>query len=431
MVRPLGQAAQKPTLREAIFNRRMLICIFTGFTSGLPLYVLIQLVPAWLKVEGVGLAEIGLFALVQFPFNWKFLWAPIMDRYTLPFLGRRRGWMLVTQLGLLLSIASMGFIKPELSIWVVAYLAAAVAFFSASQDVVLDAYRRELLPDAELGLGNAIHVQAYRLAGLVPGSLALILADFLPWHVVFVVVALFMLVGLLMTLFIKEAIANPRPPRTLRDAVVEPFVEFLRRRGIKTAIYAVAFMFLYKLGDNMATALSTAFYVDIGFSLTQIGTIAKFASLIAVIVGGLVGGVMMVKLGINRALWVFGGVQVVSILGFALLAEVGPDPWTLGGVVALEYLGVGLGTSAFVAFIARTTNPVFAATQFALFTALAATPRTLANAFTGVMVEHIGWTAFFVVCTVFAIPGMLLLFKVAPWNEVEDQNSSAESASAS
>lgn len=419
MVESPGQAARKPTLKEAILNRRMLICIFTGFTSGLPLYVLIQLVPAWLKVEGVGLAEIGLLALVQFPFNWKFLWAPIMDRYTLPFLGRRRGWMLVTQVGLLVSIASMGFIKPELSIWVVAYLAAAVAFFSASQDVVIDAYRRELLPDAELGLGNAIHVQAYRLAGLVPGSLALILADFLPWHVVFVVVGLFMLVGLLMTIFIDEAIINPRPPRTLRDAVVEPFREFLRRRGIKTAVYVLAFMFLYKLGDNMATALSTAFYVDIGFSLTQIGTIAKFASLIAVIVGGLAGGVMMIKLGINRALWLFGVVQVVSILGFALLAEVGPDPWTLGGVVALEYLGVGLGTSAFIAFIARTTNPVFAATQFALFTALAATPRTLANALTGIMVENLGWTTFFVVCAAFAIPGMLLLFRVAPWNEPE------------
>jgi PAT family beta-lactamase induction signal transducer AmpG len=173
----------------------------------------------------------------------------------------------------------------------------------------------------------------------------------------------------------------------------------------------------------MATALSTPFYVDVGFSLTQIGSIAKFASLLAVIVGGLVGGVMMIRTGINRALWVFGGVQVVSILGFALLAEVGADPWMLGTVVALEYLGVGLGTAAFTAFIARTTNPVFAATQFALFTALTAVPRTLANSVTGLIVEHVGWTTFFLLCTALAIPGMLLLFKVAPWNgELEDQN---------
>ena len=218
---------QRQSYKEAILNRRMLICVFTGFTSGLPLYVLIQLVPAWLRVEGVGLAEIGFFALIGFPYTWKFLWSPVMDRYTLPFLGRRRGWMLVTQLALLVSIASMGFIKPDLSIWTVAYLAAAVAFFSASQDIVLDAFRRELLPDIELGIGNAVHVQAYRLAGLVPGSLALILADFLPWHTVFVVVAAFMGVGLLLTLLIQEAISEPSPPKTLRDAVIEPFREFV------------------------------------------------------------------------------------------------------------------------------------------------------------------------------------------------------------
>jgi PAT family beta-lactamase induction signal transducer AmpG len=407
---------RRPSFKEALLNQRILICVFTGFTSGLPLYVLIQLVPAWLRVEGVGLAEIGFFALVGFPYTWKFIWSPVMDRYTLPFLGRRRGWMLVTQLALLGSIASMGFIKPELSIWVVAYLAAAVAFFSASQDIVLDAYRRELLPDSELGIGNAVHVQTYRLAGLIPGSLALILADHLPWHTVFVIVALFMGVGLILTLAIQEAISDPTPPRTLREAVVEPFREFVKRKGLNDAALILAFMFLYKLGDNMATALQTPFFVDIGFSLTEIGSVAKLAALIAATVGGLFGGVVMIKLGINRALWIFGVVQVVSILGFALLSVVGNNLWMLGAANGFEYLGVGLGTAAFTAFIARTTNPVFAATQFALFTALTAVPRTLANAVTGVIVEHVGWTSFFLLCTVLAIPGMLLLFKVAPWN---------------
>ena len=414
-----GGRSAPESFKEAILNRRILICVFTGFTSGLPLYVLIQLVPAWLRVEGVGLAEIGFFALVGFPYTWKFLWSPIMDRYTLPFLGRRRGWMLVTQLALLVSIASMGFIKPELSIWTVAYLAAAVAFFSASQDIVLDAYRRELLPDVELGIGNAIHVQTYRLAGLVPGSLALILADHLPWHTVFVVVALFMGVGLLLTLIIQEAIKNPAPPRTLREAVVEPFREFVQRKGLSGAALILAFMFLYKLGDNMATALQSPFFVDVGFTLTQIGVISKFAALIAATVGGLAGGVVMIKLGINRALWLFGVVQVISILGFALLSVVGANPWALGAVVAFEYLGVGLGTAAFIAFIARMTNPVFAATQFALFTALTAVPRTLANAVTGIIVEQVGWTTFYLLCTALAIPGMLLLFKVAPWGPDE------------
>ena len=414
-----SHAVNQPSIREAILNRRMLICVFTGFTSGLPLYILIQLVPAWLRVEGVGLAEIGFFALVGFPYTWKFLWSPVMDRFTLPFLGHRRGWMLVTQLALLISIAAMGFIKPGLSIWTVAYLAATIAFFSASQDIVLDAYRRELLPDVELGLGNSIHVQAYRLSGLVPGSLALILADHLQWHTVFIVVALFMGVGLIMTLCIDEAIAHPSPPKTMREAIVEPFREFVQRKGVAAAALILAFLFLYKLGDNMATALQTPFYVDVGFSLTQIGSIAKFASLFSAIVGGLVGGVIMIKLGINRALWTFGVVQVVSILGFAVLSEVGANPWMLGVAVSLEYLGVGLGTAAFTAFIAKNTNPVFAATQFALFTALTSVPRTLANAVTGVIVEQTGWTTFFFLCTALAIPGMLLLFKVAPWNEAD------------
>jgi PAT family beta-lactamase induction signal transducer AmpG len=398
----------------------MLICVFTGFTSGLPLYVLIQLVPAWLRTEGVGLAEIGFFALVQFPYTWKFLWAPLMDRFTLPFLGRRRGWMLITQLALFASIAAMGFAKPALSIWTVAYLSAALAFFSASQDIVLDAYRRELLPDIELGLGNAIHVQTYRLSGLVPGSLALILADHLPWQTVFVIVAAFMGIGLALTLLIDEPEARPDAPKTMREAVINPFLDFIGRQGPGAALVVLAFLFFYKLGDNMATALQTPFFIDVGFTLTQVGSIAKFASLVAVIVGGLAGGLIMVKLSINRALWIFGFVQIASILGFALLSEIGANPWMLGVAVAFEYLGVGLGTAALVAFIARATNPAFAATQIALFTALAALPRTLANAVTGVIVEQVGWTNFFFLCTLLAVPGMLLLFKVAPWNEARE-----------
>jgi len=409
--------SRRESLREAVLNRRMLICVFTGFTSGLPLYVLFQLVPGWLRVEGVGLAEIGFFALVQFPYTWKFLWSPFMDRFTLPFLGHRRGWMLVTQVLLLASIAVLGFIRPDLNLWTIAYLSAAIAFFSASQDIVLDAYRRELLPDVELGLGNSIHVQAYRLSGLVPGALGLILADYFSWHIVFVIIALFMLVGIIMTLVIDEAIAEPTPPKNLRDAVIEPFRDFIGRAGLRSALLVLAFLFLYKLGDNMATALQTPFFIDVGFTLTQIGAIAKTAGLIAAISGGMIGGLVMVKVSINRALWLFGVVQIASILGFAVLSEVGPNPWMLGVVVIFEYLGVGLGSAALIAFMARTTNPAFAATQLALFTALVSVPRVFANAVTGVIVEQTGWTNFFLLCTAFAIPGMLLLLKVAPWNE--------------
>lgn len=405
------------SIKNAILNRRMLICIFTGFSSGLPLFVLYQLVPGWLRSEGVSLAEIGLFSLIGIPYVWKFIWSPLLDRYSLPFLGRRRGWMFFTQISLLIAIGILGFINPVFNIWSVAYLAAAVAFFSASQDIVLDAYRRELLPEHELGLGNSIHVQAYRLSGLVPGSLAFILADHMSWQSVFLIVAAFMMLGIFLTLSIKEIEHKIAPPKTLREAVVLPFQEFIRRDGLKPALQILLFLFLYKLGDSMATALQTPFFIDMGFTKTEIGVVAKTASLIAMTVGLMVGGIVMIKLSINKALWLFGVVQIVSILGFAALAEIGHNTYALALTMGFEYLGVGLGTAAFTAFIARATSPVFAATQFALFTALTALPRTFANAATGVIVEQIGWTPFYFLCTALAVPGMLMLFKVAPWTE--------------
>lgn len=407
-------------IRAALFNKRMLICIFTGFTSGLPLYILISLLPAWLRSEGVDLKSIGLFALIQLPFTWKFMWAPLFDRY-IPLglvkgMGRRRGWLLLSQLALLLSIPVFGSLEPRLNLWTIAYLAAVVAFFSASQDVVIDAYRRELLPDTELGLGNAIHVNAYKIAGLVPGSLSLILADHLPWNSVFLITALFMLPGLAMTLMVSEPLLKTGTPKTLQQAVVEPFHEFITRNGWRNALLVLGFIFLYKLGDSMATALATPFYLDMGFSKTEIGLIAKNAGLWPSVIGGLFGGIWMVKLGINRALWLFGAVQMVAILGFAWLAVVGHSLLWLGLVIGVEALGVGLGTAVFVAYIAHTTHPLYTATQFALFTSLAAVPRTFANAATGYLVDWLGWVSFFLFCFAIAIPGMLLLLKVAPWN---------------
>jgi PAT family beta-lactamase induction signal transducer AmpG len=404
--------------RQALLNRRMLICVFTGFSSGLPLYLLLNLLPAWLRSEQVELRSIGLFALIQIPFTWKFIWSPLVDRYALPVLGRRRGWMLATQILLLVSIPLFGALSPRLDLWTIAYLAAAVAFFAATQDIVLDAYRRELLPDPELGLGNAIHVQAYRISSLVPGALALILADHFPWQTVFIATALFMLPGILNTLLIAEPVLARPAPRTLSEAVVEPFHEFITRSGSTQALLVLAFIFLYKLGDSMATALATPFYLDMGFSKSEIGLIAKNAGLWASVIGGLLGGLWMLKIGINRGLWLFGAVQVVSILGFAWLAYVHePDRVLLGAVIAFEALGVGLGTAAFTAFIARATDPRYTATQFALFTSLASVPRSLVNATTGWIVESTGWFIFFMLCTALALPGMALLLRVAPWNE--------------
>jgi len=404
----------KTDWKTVLLNRRMLICIFTGFTSGLPLYILISLLPAWLRSEQVDLKAIGLFALIQLPFTWKFVWAPFFDRYALP-MGRRRGWLLVTQVALLLTIPLFGYLHPTLDLWAIAYLAGVVAFFSASQDIVLDAYRRELLLESELGLGNAVHVNAYKIAGLVPGALSLVLADHLPWNAVFLITALFMLPGLAMTLLVREPELVQGLPKTLRQAVVEPFHEFISRNGWHSALLVLAFIFFYKLGDSMATALATPFYLDMGFSKTEIGLVAKNAGLWPSVVGGLLGGVWMIKLGINRALWLFGAMQMVAILGFAWLATLGHSLLWLAIVIGVEAFGVGLGTAAFVAFIARTTNPLYTATQFALFTSLAAVPRTFANAATGYLVEALGWTVFFLLCFALAVPGMLLLLKVAPW----------------
>ena len=396
----------------------MFICILTGFSSGLPLYILISLLPAWLRSENVDLKVIGLFALIQLPFTWKFLWAPLFDRY-IPPLGRRRGWLFIWQTALILTIPGFGVFHPTLDLWTIAYLATLVAFFSASQDIVMDAYRRELLLDNELGLGNAIHVNAYKIAGLIPGSLSLILADHMPWDSVFIITALFMIPGITMTLFVSEPILENGTPKTLRAAVVEPFQEFISRNGIKSAVTVLAFIFFYKLGDSMATALATPFYLDMGFSKTEIGLVAKNAGLWPSVAGGLLGGVWMIKLGINKALWLFGVVQMCAILGFAWLATVGHSLPLLAIVIGIEALGVGLGTAAFVAFIAHTTHPNYTATQFALFTSLAAVPRTFANAATGYLVDSLGWMTFFLLCFFMAVPGMLLLLKVAPWNGQE------------
>jgi PAT family beta-lactamase induction signal transducer AmpG len=433
----------------------MLICVATGFSSGLPLFLLLNLVPAWLRSEGVDLKAIGLLALIQLPYTWKFLWSPLVDRFALPLLGRRRGWMFATQLLLLGAIAALGSVAPagllapttqgaaggaalaDFLFHPVTLLALLIALGSATQDIALDAYRRELLPDAELGLGNSVHITAYRVAGLVPGSLSLILADRLPWDQVFLITALFMLPGVLMSLCVGEPAAAAGRPTTLRAAAIEPFREFIGRAGWRQALWVLGFIFFYKLGDSLCTALATPFYLDMGYTKTEIGLIAKNAGLWASVAGGLLGGLWMLRIGIARALWVFGVVQAVSILGFAWLAMGGADgvdtrgfgwlaAWDmdpaavlrvarLGLVVGLEAFGVGVGTAAFVAYIASQTHPAYTATQLALFTSFMAVPRTLISATAGYLVDALGWTQFYLLCFALAIPGMLMLYKVAPW----------------
>lgn len=606
-----------------VLSKKMGVCLSTGFSSGLPLYFLYQTLPVWFRDNQMNLKSIAAFALVSNPYTLKFLWAPVFDHFSLPFGGRRRGWTFVIQLLLVVSFALFAFLNPKEDIWLLAGLAFVVAFLSACQDIVLDAYRREILDDEELGLGSSLFTNAYRFSSLVPGSLALILADSEPWAVVHLMIACFMCLGLLSTWWMDEPEVSVAHRSGFRAAVIEPFLEFFRRGGVRSALVLLAFMLLYKLGDSMATALASPFYLDLGFSKSQIGSVVKVASLWSTIVGSLIGGLVMLRIGIGRALWVFGVVQVLSILGFYVLAdhshslpiekarqseafedmtafaartqmpstvqgalsqffyvrpegdlrcgnaeidcvngadrrsvyvneletaeltacridsggcfseaqaqrlvdarlrgdypintdelkrltgavfaqpeihlvfkvrlayasvkwfeqfsqatfneaerkalsalldqrhalsdhkallvlakvgsnlheafrrvlevrsdvntatlnELGsrpplqPDPWLLFWVVSFEYLGVGLGTAAFVAFISSITNRQHTATQFALLTSVAAVPRTFVNASTGVLIQSLGYPHFFLLCTILALPGMILLWWVAP-----------------
>jgi len=391
----------------------MLVAFVMGFACGLPLLLTMSVLQAWMTEAGVDLTVIGMMALVGLPYTLKFLWAPFLDRFTLPFLGRRRGWMLVAQIGLTVSIASLGQSDPTRNPWLLAFAAFLVTFFSASQDIVVDAYRREDLSDEELGLGSSLYINGYRVGMLLASGGGLIMADHMDFSMVYLILAGCMLPGLLTTLLTPEPETPAGTPRTMREAVVDPLVEYFSRRD---ALLILIFILLYKVGDTMASAMTTPFYLDIGFSKSEIGAVVKLFGFWATIAGGLIGGILMLWLRINRSLWVFGFLQAASTAGFALLANIGYSvPW-LSAVIAFENLSSGMGTAAYAAFMASITNKKFTATQYALLTSLMGVPRVLASAPTGFLAKHVGWEAFFIACALVAIPGMLLLLKFAPWN---------------
>lgn len=413
-------SSSKNQLLKEIFSKKMALCLSLGFASGMPLFVVLTLLGAYLRKEGVNLKEIGLFSLIMIPYTWKFVWSPLVDRYNLFHFGRRRSWMLISQIAVFFSIFLLGQFSPKTSLSVIAIVSVILSFASATQDIVIDAYRREILTDRELGLGTSLFITASRASSLVPGGLSLVIAQFLSWSDVFFITAAFMLPALVVTFFIKEP-ETINAPRNLRQAIIEPFREFKDRRGLKSMFLIILFVFCYKLGDSMATALATPFYIDLHYDLLTIGLVAKNAGLWSMLIGGILGGVIMLKTGINKALWYFGFGQLITILGFVILAHEGigsdtaPSVFLLAFVIIAECLGAGLGTSAFVAFLSAQTNKSYAATQFALLTSLSAVPRTFCNATTGYIVEFMGWENFFIFCTVLAIPGMLLLLKVAPF----------------
>ncbi len=394
----------------------MLVACVMGFACGLPLLLTITVLQAWMQDEGVDLAVIGMMALVGLPYTLKFLWAPFLDRFTLPFLGRRRGWLLVAQLALILAIAGLGFTNPGEKPWMVAFAAFIVTFFSASQDIVVDAYRREDLVDEELGLGSSLYVNGYRVGMLLASGGGLILADSLPFPFVYLIMAACMLPGVLTTLLAPEPEIHVETPRTLKAAVFDPLIDYFRRRE---AFWILAFILFYKIGDTMASAMTIPFYMDIGFTKSQIGAVVKVFGFWATIAGSLIGGVLMLRLKINRSLWIFGFLQAVSTACFAILARIGSSVSVLSGVIAFENLSSGMGTAAFVAFMASITNKKFTATQYALLSSLMGVPRVLASAPTGFLAKKLGWESFFVACAFMAVPGLLLIFKFAPWHSKE------------
>ncbi|HET9701234.1 MAG TPA: MFS transporter [Burkholderiales bacterium] len=392
---------------EVFRSRRIAVLLLLGFASGLPLALTSGTLQAWMAVEGVDITTIGLFTLVGLPYTWKFLWAPLMDRFVPPWLGRRRGWIVATQLLLMAGIAAMGSLSPANAPWALAAMALLVAFSSASQDIVFDAYRTDLLRERERGPGAAVSVLGYRLAMLVSGALALILADRIGWQETYWFMAGLMMVGVAATLWGPEPDGEIKPPRSLREAVAEPLREFFSRNG---ALWMLALIVLYKIGDAFAGSLTTAFLIrGAGFTPTDVGAINKGMGLAATIIGALFGGALMVKLRLYRALMLFGVLQAVSNLTFMWLATAGKSYAIMVLAVGFENLAGGMGTAAFVALLMALCNHRYTATQYALLSALAAVGRVYVGPASGYVVEAVGWAGFFLITFLAALPGLGLL----------------------
>jgi PAT family beta-lactamase induction signal transducer AmpG len=393
----------------------MAALILLGFSSGLPLFLTSKTLQAWMTVENVDLTAIGLFSLVGVPYSLKFLWSPLLDWFTLPFLGRRRGWLIAIQIGLLIALACMALQQPKQALQLLAINAVAIAFLSATQDIAADAYRTDILEQLEMGAGAAVFVLGYRIALLLTGSLALILADIIPWSSVYLLMAVGMVLGITATLFAPEP-KEISPPESLSAAVILPFREFIQRQGVVQAILTLLFIVLYKLGDSFVNNMSTSFLLKTGFSQTDIGAIQGGMGLIATIVGILAGGAFLSKIGLNRSLWLFGALQAVSNLAYLLLAQVGKNYQVLLLTINIENFCAGLGTAAFVAFLMNMCNQRYSATQYALLSSFMAVSRDILVAPAGSLAKSTGWPLFFVISIVAAIPGLLLLPLFAPWN---------------
>jgi len=402
-------------------SRRILVLCLLGFASGLPLFLTGSTLKAWMTDEGLSLGTIGLFSFVTLPYSLKVLWAPFLDRYALPSLGRRRGWMLAMQGAMAVALLLLARTQPHLDLSRVVILALAVAVGSATFDIAVDAWRAEALEQKQLGLGNSIHIAAYRVAMLVSGGLAMILAQVYSWRTTYLLMAVLTGLGMLGTWLATNTDGVARAPRTLQEAITGPLADLLRRRGIG---YLLGFAIFYKLGDWLAESMTMPFLLrGMGFTKLQIGTVQKTTAMVAIILGGLLGGWMLTRMSLRKALWICGFVQAGSILGFWAISLLGRHLPLLVAANSLENLAYGMGGSAFAALLMGSCNLKYTGTQYALFSALMALPRTLFAGGTGFLADRVGWTLYFPLCAAAAIPGLLLLLLYDRWGLPEASES--------
>jgi len=397
---------------QMMTQKRLWIVFLLGFSSGLPLLLTGGTLKTWLAREQVDISTIGYFSWVGMAYSLKFLWAPLVDRYKLLFWGRRRSWIFATQIGIAVSLFWLGSMRPQESLGLMAAIAVLIAFFSATQDIAIDAYRREILEDEELGMGSSLTQYGYRIAMLISGGVGIGLVGSEPFQLSWGGLYGLMAVIMVTTLFITWKAPEPKDdeahrPKTLVTAVIEPFREFLTR---DRAVLILAFVFLFKLGDALSAAMLNPFYVEMGYSNQDIGFIAKFVGLISALTGLFIGGLIIFRLGVLRSLWVFGILQGLSTAGFSIITFTGPEKWALALAVVFEDISAGMGSAAFIAYLSTLTDKRFTGTQFALLSALATLGRNFFSGFTGDMVKTMGWAPFYWTCGLIAIPGLILLW---------------------
>ncbi|MDP9278601.1 MAG: AmpG family muropeptide MFS transporter [Gemmatimonadota bacterium] len=411
----MSETSQNTSAFRIFGQPKMAILLLFGFSSGLPFYLTSKTLQAWMTTAHVDLATIGFFSLVTLPYSLKFVWAPVMDRYIPPFLGRRRGWVLITQILLLLSIAAMALHDPARGLQMLAINAIAITFFSASQDISLDAYRTDVLQDREMGAGAAVFVLGYRIAMISTGALAFFLADRIQWPAVYVVLSTLLVVGIATTFIAPEPVLSDAPPRTLFEAVVLPFADFFQRVGPR-AVLVLLFIVVYKYSDSLAGSMTTPFLLQAGFSQSEVGAVFLGVGVIATIAGVVVGGATIGKVGINRALWIFVVFQGLSNLTYYGLSLSGKNHAFMVAAIITENFGLGLVSAGMTAYLMEMCNKRFTATQFALLSSLMAASRDILVAPAGKLVESTGWPGFFLITVAMAIPPLVLLPFIAPWS---------------